>query len=45
MKIIPSPNTENCTAMGHTSERTTRVYLAQLDRSVIDKANRKIINL
>jgi site-specific recombinase xerD len=31
--------------MGHTSERTTRVYLAQLDRSVIDKANRKIINL
>ncbi|WP_295935472.1 site-specific integrase [uncultured Alistipes sp.] len=31
--------------MGHTSERTTRVYLAQLDHSVIDKANRKIISL
>ena len=31
--------------MGHTSERTTRIYLAQLDHDVIDKANRKIINL
>lgn len=31
--------------MGHTSERTTRIYLTQLDHNVIDRANRKIINL
>ena len=30
--------------MGHTSEHTTRIYLAGLDHQVIDKANRKIIN-
>ena len=30
--------------MGHDSEETTRIYLAQLDTSVVDKANRKIIN-
>ena len=29
--------------MGHTSERTTRIYLEQLDNSKIDKANRRII--
>lgn len=40
-----TPLTVISAGMGHTSERTTRVYLAQLDRSVIDKANRKIINL
>lgn len=32
-------------AMGHDSEKTTRIYLATLDTSEIDKANRKIINL
>ena len=30
--------------MGHDSEETTRIYLAQLDTNVVDKANRKIIN-
>ena len=30
--------------MGHDSEETTHIYLAQLDTSVVDKANRKIIN-
>ncbi|GKG76042.1 hypothetical protein CE91St1_51850 [Parabacteroides goldsteinii] len=29
-------------AMGHTSEKTTRIYLAQLDQSVLNKANTKI---
>ncbi len=28
--------------MGHTSEKTTRIYLAQLDQSVLNKANAKI---
>ena len=28
--------------MGHTSEKTTRIYLASLDNSVIDRANRQI---
>lgn len=30
--------------MGHDSEETTRIYLAQLDTSTVDKANKKIIN-
>lgn len=30
-------------AMGHTSERTTSIYLADIDRSLIDNANREII--
>ncbi len=30
--------------MGHTSEATTRIYLASLDHSRIDKANDRIIN-
>lgn len=29
--------------MGHDNEETTRIYLASLDTSVVDKANRKII--
>ena len=29
--------------MGHTSERTTRIYLASLDTSAVDEANRKVI--
>lgn len=28
--------------MGHTSERTTRIYLASLDNSLVDRANRQI---
>ena len=31
--------------MGHESEKTTRIYLASLDNAVIDKANRKILQL
>ncbi len=31
--------------MGHDSENTTRIYLATLDTSVLDKANSTIINL
>lgn len=30
-------------AMGHNSENTTRIYLASLDMSVIDKANKMIL--
>lgn len=32
-------------AMGHDSEKTTRIYLASLDTSVIDRANRLILKL
>ena len=28
--------------MGHDSENTTQIYLASLDTSVVDKANKKI---
>lgn len=31
-------------AMGHDSEMTTRIYLASLDTSVVDKANRMILS-
>ncbi len=31
-------------AMGHDSEKTTRIYLASLDKSAVDKANRQILN-
>ena len=31
--------------MGHDSENTTQIYLASLDTSVVDKANKKILNL
>ncbi len=30
-------------AMGHDSEKTTRIYLATLDTCAVDKANRQII--
>ena len=29
--------------MGHESEKTTRIYLASLERSVVDKANSMLI--
>ncbi|RHJ90434.1 integrase, partial [Bacteroides sp. AM07-16] len=29
-------------ALGHTSEKTTRIYLDQLDQSVLNKANNRI---
>ncbi len=31
--------------MGHDSENTTQIYLASLDTTVVDKANKKILNL
>lgn len=31
-------------AMGHDSEKTTRIYLASLDTSAVDKANSQILN-
>lgn len=34
-----------CEGMGHDSEKTTRIYLASLDNSVVDNANSKIISL
>ena len=30
-------------AMGHDSEKTTRIYLASLDTSAVDKANKQIL--
>lgn len=30
--------------MGHTSEKTTLIYLAKLDHRVVDKANRRVMN-
>lgn len=32
-------------AMGHQNERTTQIYLASLETSVVDKANATVINL
>lgn len=29
--------------LGHTTERTTRIYLSELEHSVLDRANRKVI--
>lgn len=32
-------------ALGHESEKTTRIYLASLDTSAVDNANSQILNL
>lgn len=34
-----------CEGMGHDNEKTTQIYLASLENSLVDKANRKIIKL
>lgn len=34
-----------CEGMGHDSEKTTRIYLADIDSSVVDKANSDILKL
>ena len=34
-----------CEGMGHDNEKTTQIYLASLENSVVDKANRKILKL
>ena len=31
--------------MGHDNEKTTQIYLAMLENTAIDKANRKILKL
>lgn len=31
--------------MGHDSESTTQIYLASLDTTLVDKANKKILDL
>jgi len=41
-KNIPLSVISEC--MGHDSESTTQIYLASLDRSAVDNANRKILN-
>ena len=33
-----------CDALGHDSEKTTRIYLAELDASQVDKANKMILD-
>ena len=40
-KNIPLPVISE--AMGHDSEKTTRIYLASLDTSAVDKANKQIL--
>jgi integrase len=40
-----APNQVISAGMGHTSERTTNIYLAQLDHSRIDELNRQVIGL
>ena len=34
-----------CEAMGHDSERTTRIYLATLDTSSVDNANSIVLSV
>jgi len=34
-----------CEGMGHDSEKTTRIYLASIDSSVVDEANNSILSL
>lgn len=38
------PITVISAGMGHSSERTTRIYLSSLESSVVDSANRKILS-
>lgn len=40
---VPVPHISE--GLGHTSERTTRFYLAQLDNSTIDRINRRVTKL
>ena len=51
MHGLPSPGARTSRsptiseAMGHDSENTTRIYLASLDASVVDKANSLILEI
>lgn len=42
-KGIPLPVISE--SMGHTSEKTTRIYLAELNHRILDKANRVVMSL
>ena len=33
-----------CEAMGHTTERTTRIYLKSFDNTLVDCANQKVLS-
>ena len=39
------PVSVNSEGMGHDSENTTQIYLASMDTTVVDKANKKILDL
>ena len=43
-KMTGAPVAVISQGMGHTSERTTRIYLSDLDNSVLDKACRRVID-
>ena len=40
---VPMPHISE--GLGHTSERTTRCYLAQLDSGTVDRINEKVTKL
>ena len=40
---IPTPHISE--GLGHTSERTTRIYLASLDRQTVDEVNERVTKL
>lgn len=46
LRFMHTPNDYRVSreSMGHNSEKTTRIYLSSLDRSVIDDANAKLIS-
>lgn len=44
-KSLQIPVSTISEAMGHTSERTTRIYLKSFDNTIIDQANRKVLSV
>lgn len=44
-KCLHVPVSSISEAMGHTSERTTRIYLKLFDHSTVDDANRKVLRV
>ncbi len=40
---VPTPHISE--GLGHTSERTTRIYLASLDRQTVDEVNERVTKL
>ena len=43
-KIKNYPHEKSTEPMGHTSEKTTRIYLASLSQVVMDEANHKVLS-